>query len=253
MLNHLEPRRVTVGDRRAKLYLGRGPLALEVVVVALDGRPRIADLRAMFRAPRRAGADRGALGRGTGGGVRPDRAQPGGAAGPAGRASRGRMRQGTGGSRTAHRDPASSSAASPRWTRRSQASATTASTQGRGVNPGDTRRHSLQSHMRVEHLNKRDQSRLTRWLGEASRSPRVGWVCIFVVAVLKRLLVAPSIPKPLISRPARLWPHPPSAPSAAWTRGPPYVSPLPVQIDPTRASISASRRAGAEGGRLSQS
>ncbi len=50
MLNHLEPRRVTVGDRRAKLYLGRGPLALEVVVVALDGRPRIADLRAMFRA-----------------------------------------------------------------------------------------------------------------------------------------------------------------------------------------------------------
>ena len=49
MLDHLEPRRVTVGDRRAKLYLGRGPLALEVVVVALDGRPRIADLRAMFR------------------------------------------------------------------------------------------------------------------------------------------------------------------------------------------------------------
>ena len=50
MLDHLEPRRVTVGDRPAKLYLGRGPLALEVVVVALDGRPRIADLRAMFRA-----------------------------------------------------------------------------------------------------------------------------------------------------------------------------------------------------------
>ena len=50
MLDHVEPRRVTVGDRRAKLYLGRGPLALEVVVVALDGRPRIADLRAMFQA-----------------------------------------------------------------------------------------------------------------------------------------------------------------------------------------------------------
>ena len=50
MLDHLEPRRVTIGDRRAKLYLGRGPLALEVVVVTLDGRPRIADLRAMFRA-----------------------------------------------------------------------------------------------------------------------------------------------------------------------------------------------------------
>ncbi len=50
MFDHLEPRRVTIGDRRAKLYLGRGPLALEVVVVALDGRPRIADLRAMFRA-----------------------------------------------------------------------------------------------------------------------------------------------------------------------------------------------------------
>ena len=50
MLDHLEPRRVTVGDRRAELHLGRGPLALEVVVVALDRRPRIADLRAMFRA-----------------------------------------------------------------------------------------------------------------------------------------------------------------------------------------------------------
>ena len=50
MLDDLEPRRVTVGDRRAKLYLGRGPLALEVVVVALHACPRIADLRAMFRA-----------------------------------------------------------------------------------------------------------------------------------------------------------------------------------------------------------
>ena len=49
MLDHLEPRRVTVGGRPAKLHLGRGPLALEVVVVGLEGRPRIADLRAMFR------------------------------------------------------------------------------------------------------------------------------------------------------------------------------------------------------------
>ena len=50
MLDHLEPRHVTIGDSRAKLYLGRGPLALEVVVVAMHTRPRIADLRAMFRA-----------------------------------------------------------------------------------------------------------------------------------------------------------------------------------------------------------
>ena len=50
MLDHLEPRRVTVGDRRAKLYLGRGPLALEVVVVTSHRRPRLSDLRAMFRA-----------------------------------------------------------------------------------------------------------------------------------------------------------------------------------------------------------
>ncbi len=50
MLKHLEPRHITVGDRRAKLYLGNGPLALEVVVVASGGRPRLADLRAMFRA-----------------------------------------------------------------------------------------------------------------------------------------------------------------------------------------------------------
>ena len=50
MLNHLEPRKITVGNRPARLFLGRGPLALEVVVVELDGRPRIADLRAAFRA-----------------------------------------------------------------------------------------------------------------------------------------------------------------------------------------------------------
>ena len=50
MLRHLEPRYITVEDRRAKLFLGRGPLALEVVVVALGGCPRIADLRALFKA-----------------------------------------------------------------------------------------------------------------------------------------------------------------------------------------------------------
>ena len=50
MLDHLEPRRVTVGGRRARLHLGRGTLALEVLVVALDRRPTIADLRSMFRA-----------------------------------------------------------------------------------------------------------------------------------------------------------------------------------------------------------
>ena len=77
---------------------------------------------------------------------------------------------------------------------------------------------------------------------------------LFVVAVLKRLLVAPSIPIVLISRPTRCWPtRSPSALSAAWIRGRPYVSPLPVQIDPIRASSSASRRARAEGGRFSQS
>ena len=50
MLDHLEPRRVTVGPHQAKLHLGRGPLALEVLVVAMDGRPPVAYLRAMFRA-----------------------------------------------------------------------------------------------------------------------------------------------------------------------------------------------------------
>lgn len=50
MLDHLEPRHIIVGDQRARLFLGNGSLALEVVVVASDGRPRITDLRAMFRA-----------------------------------------------------------------------------------------------------------------------------------------------------------------------------------------------------------
>ena len=67
-------------------------------------------------------------------------------------------------------------------------------------------------------------------------------------------LVAPLIPIVLISRPTRFWPaRSPSALSAAWIRGRPYVSPLPAQIAPTRASSSASRRARAEGGRLNQS
>lgn len=50
MLDDLEPRHITVDDRRAKLFLGRGPLALEVVVAAWGGCPRITDLRALFRA-----------------------------------------------------------------------------------------------------------------------------------------------------------------------------------------------------------
>ncbi len=93
-----------------------------------------------------------------------------------------------------------------------------------------------------------EKSRLTRsGAGRAS-------VSLFVVAVLKRRLVAPSIPKPLISRPTRFWPtRSPSALSVAWIRGRPYVSPLPVQIAPIRASSCASRRARSEAGRLSQS
>lgn len=66
VLDHLEYRDITVGRRRTKLFLGCGPLALEVVVVGLDGHPRIAELRAMFRAPRHAGADRRAMGARTG-------------------------------------------------------------------------------------------------------------------------------------------------------------------------------------------
>ena len=50
MLDDLEPRHNLVEDRRAKLFLGRGPLSLEVVVAAWSGCPRIADLRALFRA-----------------------------------------------------------------------------------------------------------------------------------------------------------------------------------------------------------
>ena len=49
MLDHLEALAITVGDRPAKLFLGNGPLGLEVVEVPLGGRPRITDLRALFR------------------------------------------------------------------------------------------------------------------------------------------------------------------------------------------------------------
>ena len=49
MLDHLEALTITVGDRPAKLFLGNGPLGLEVVEVPLGGWPRITDLRALFR------------------------------------------------------------------------------------------------------------------------------------------------------------------------------------------------------------
>ena len=49
MLDHLDALAIRVGDRPAKLFLGNGPLGLEVVEVTLGGRPRIADLRALFR------------------------------------------------------------------------------------------------------------------------------------------------------------------------------------------------------------
>ena len=49
MLDHLEALAITVGDRPAKLFLGNGPLALEVVEVPFGGPPRITDLRALFR------------------------------------------------------------------------------------------------------------------------------------------------------------------------------------------------------------
>ena len=49
MLDHLEALAVRVGDRPAKLFLGNGPLALEVVEVPFGGQPPITDLRALFR------------------------------------------------------------------------------------------------------------------------------------------------------------------------------------------------------------
>ena len=93
-----------------------------------------------------------------------------------------------------------------------------------------------------------EKSRLTMsGAGRAPASPRV-------VAVLQRLRVTPWIPSPPISRPTRFWPtRSPSALSAAWIRGRPYVSPLSVQIAPIRSSRSSSRRARRDGGRFSQS
>ena len=88
----------------------------------------------------------------------------------------------------------------------------------------------------AENLASRLVRRTRSGAGRASAS-------LFVVAVLKRRLVAPSIPKPLISRPTRFRPtRSPSAPSAAWIRGRPYVAPPPVEIAPIRASSAASRR-----------
>ena len=48
MLDHLEPRDVTLGSRPAKLFLGRGSLPLEVVEVPFGGRPRVTELRSIF-------------------------------------------------------------------------------------------------------------------------------------------------------------------------------------------------------------
>ena len=49
MLDHLEALAIKVGDRPAKLFLGNGSLGIEVVEVPFGGRPRITDLRALFR------------------------------------------------------------------------------------------------------------------------------------------------------------------------------------------------------------
>lgn len=56
MLDHLDARAIKVGSHEASLYLGRGPLALEVVVTPFGNRPRLSDLRDLFkeRAGRRA-------------------------------------------------------------------------------------------------------------------------------------------------------------------------------------------------------
>ena len=49
MLDHLDALAIRVGDRPAKLFLGNGPLALEVVEVPFGGLPRVTELRALFR------------------------------------------------------------------------------------------------------------------------------------------------------------------------------------------------------------
>jgi len=49
MLEHLDARDVTVGGRQAALVLGRGPLALEVVTIQFPARPRVTELRELFK------------------------------------------------------------------------------------------------------------------------------------------------------------------------------------------------------------
>ena len=48
MLDHLDPRTVDLGGKDARLYLGDGPLALEVAVVSFDSRPTLTELRELF-------------------------------------------------------------------------------------------------------------------------------------------------------------------------------------------------------------
>ncbi len=56
MFDQLDPRRISLGGHHARLYLGRGPLALEVVVADFEKRPTITALRELRqeRAGRRA-------------------------------------------------------------------------------------------------------------------------------------------------------------------------------------------------------
>ncbi|MDE0659877.1 MAG: hypothetical protein OXI79_09560 [Gammaproteobacteria bacterium] len=49
MLDHLEPRRISVGGRPANLYLGRGALALEVVEVSAAERVGASALKALLK------------------------------------------------------------------------------------------------------------------------------------------------------------------------------------------------------------
>jgi len=49
MLDHLESRNITIDGQGAVLFLGQGPLSLEVVVTTFTDRPTITQLRALFR------------------------------------------------------------------------------------------------------------------------------------------------------------------------------------------------------------
>ena len=49
MLDDHESRAITLGGQSAQLFVGNGPLALEVVEVPLGARPQITDLRSLFR------------------------------------------------------------------------------------------------------------------------------------------------------------------------------------------------------------